>query len=98
MRTIKILDTIPEDHWIKKYHQKLHDQDLSLLTIRGYTYDLMYFRQWLLENHNSEPEITKITPTDIAAYRYYLIDTKRMKAATVNRRIQAVKKYFSWAL
>jgi site-specific recombinase XerD len=97
MRTIQILDSIPEDHWIKKYHQRLHDQDLSPLTIRGYTYDLMHFRQWLLETHNNEPKIAKITTTDIAAYRYYLIDTKRMKAASVNRRIQAVKKCFSWA-
>jgi len=92
-----MLNSIPENHWIREYHQKLLNQDLSSLTIRGYTYDLMHFRQWLLEAHEIEPEITKLTTTDIAAYRYYLIDTKQMKAATVNRRIQAVKKCFSWA-
>ena len=97
MRTIQILKTIPQNHWIKKYHQRLQDQDLSPLTIRGYTYDLMHFRQWLLETHSKEPEIKKITSTDISAYRYYLIDTKHMKPSTVNRRIQAVKKCFAWA-
>ena len=97
MRTIIYLDRIPEEHWIKKYHRQLQDQELASLTIRGYTYDLIHFRQWLLETHGNDPEIKKISATDIAAYRYYLTDTKRMKASSVNRRIQAVKKCFSWA-
>lgn len=97
MRTINILNRIPKGHWIKKYHHQLRDQDLSPLTIRGYTYDLMHFRQWFLETHDHEPEIKKISAADIAAYRYHLIDTKCMKASSVNRRIQAVRKCFSWA-
>ena len=55
MRTIQMLNSIPENHWIREYHQKLLNQDLSSLTIRGYTYDLMHFRQWLLEAHEIEP-------------------------------------------
>lgn len=97
MRTINSLEHVPEGHWIKKYYRQLRDQDLAPLTIKGYTYDLMYFRQWLQETHGNDPEIKKISTTDIAAYRYYLTDTKCMKASTVNRRIQAIKKCFSWA-
>lgn len=97
MRTIHSLDHIPADHWINQYHQRLYKQKLSPLTIRGYTYDLMHFRSWLVKTYHSEPEIEKISPTDIAAYRYYLIDSKQMKPSSVNRRIQAVKKCFSWA-
>lgn len=97
MRTIKTLHTIPKDHWLRGFHENLINEDLSAVTVRGYLYDLKHFRSWLIEIHAREPALEQLLTVDVAAYRQYLVDVKRLKASSVNRRIQAVKKLFSWA-
>lgn len=97
MRTIKTLGDIPKNHWLRKFHDWLIREDLSPVTVRGYLYDLKHFCSWLMEIHGDEPALDKLLTIDVAAYRQYLVDVKRMKASSVNRRIQAVKKLFSWA-
>jgi integrase/recombinase XerC len=96
MRTIKTSGAIPKDHWFREFHERLTSEDLSPVTVRGYLYDLNHFRSWLTEIHGSEPALEQLLTVDVAAYRQYLVDVKRLKASSVNRRIQAVKKLFSW--
>ena len=97
MRTIKTLDAIPKHHWIRGFHERLTSEDLSPVTVRGYLYDLNHFRSWLTEIHGREPALEQLLKVDLSAYRQHLVDVKRLKASSVNRRIQAVKKLFSWA-
>lgn len=97
MRTIKTLRSIAKDHWLRRFNESLINEDLSAVTVRGYLYDLNHFRKWLIEIHGHEPALEKLLTVDVAAYRQSLVDVKRLKASSVNRRIQAVKKLFSWA-
>jgi site-specific recombinase XerD len=97
MRTIKISGAIPKDHWLREFHERLTSEDLSPFTVQGYLYDLNHFRRWLTETHGREPALEQLLTVDVAAYRQYLVDVKRLKASSVNRRIQTVKKLFSWA-
>ena len=92
MRTINTLGAIPNDHWLRGFHERLISEDLSPVTVRGYLY-----RSWLTEIHGREPALEQLPTVDVAAYRQHLVDVKRLKASSVNRRIQAVKKLFSWA-
>ncbi|MDL1979377.1 MAG: tyrosine-type recombinase/integrase [Deltaproteobacteria bacterium] len=97
MRTIKAANAIPKDHWLRGFHERLISEDLSPVTVRGYLYDLNHFRNWLTESHGREPALEQILTVDLTTYRQYMVDVKHLKASSVNRRIQAVKKLFSWA-
>ena len=41
MRTILWLDSFPESHWLKQFHEALKSEDLSDVSVRGYLYDLI---------------------------------------------------------
>jgi len=97
MRTIKPLADISKNHWLWGFHNRLLNQDLSSATVRGYVYDLNHFRSWLVDINGREPSLENIATIDVSAYRQYMINTKGMKASSVNRRIQAVKNMFLWA-
>ena len=97
MRTIKATNAIPKDHWLRGFHEMLISEDLSPVTVRGYLYDLNHFRNWLTESHGREPALEQILTVDLTTYRQYMVDVNHLKASSVNRRIQAVKKLFSWA-
>ena len=97
MRTITGSNNLSEDHWLKQFQEALTSEDLSSVSVRGYLYDLNNFRNWIIEVHGREVALGKISSADLAAYRQYLVDVKGMKAASANRRIQAVKKLFLWA-
>lgn len=69
----------------------------SALTVRGYLADLRAFAQWF-EQVNGEPLTpAAVTPTDVRAYRRWLQRQGR-KAATVNRRLAAVRAWLAWAV
>jgi site-specific recombinase XerD len=38
-----------------------------------------------------------VTPTDLREYRGYLLNVERRQPATVNRRLAALRKFFTWA-
>jgi len=66
MRTIKSLGAIPNDHWLRGFHERLISEDLSPVTVRGYLYDLNHFRCWLTEIHGREPALEQLPMVDVA--------------------------------
>ena len=78
----------------KKYLMK---QDLSERTVKGYLDDLRFFSEWHEEIQNKKINWTKIKSFDLQTFREYLVTGKRQKVASVNRRIQALKRFFGWA-
>jgi site-specific recombinase XerD len=78
----------------KKY---LTQQDLSERTIRGYLDDLRFFSQWYEEIQNKKIDWPDVTDFDLQTFRQYLVTGKRQKVSAVNRRIQAIKRFFEWA-
>ncbi len=75
----------------------LCDQDRSERTIAGYAHDLNAFAEWFKQIHRRAPRPASVTPLDIREYRKHLTDTKKMKPASVNRLLAALRAYFSWA-
>jgi site-specific recombinase XerD len=79
----------------------LHDlvaQDRSEMTIKGYRSDLTGFAAWF-EQTNGEafsPEL--VTPLDVREYRQYLLNVKRQKPNTINRKLAALSVLMHWAL
>jgi|GEM_PF-4276913 len=83
-----------EDQWLPRFKQKLVQQDLAEATINGYLADLRYFCQWLEGLHDQPVDLAIVGVADIRAYRQDLVNRKRQKPATVNRRIQALRRLF----
>jgi site-specific recombinase XerD len=82
------------EQWLPDFKQKLIEHDLAPATVQGYLSDIGYFLRWLYELTGAD----EVTSLDIRAYRQYLVQTKRLKAATVNRRLQAIRRLFAWAV
>jgi integrase/recombinase XerC len=78
------------------FARRLAEQDLSPVTTRGYRHDLERFRCWIEAGRGAAP-LAGITAIDLINYRQHLIGAERLQATTVNRKIQALKKFFGWA-
>lgn len=83
---------------LARFKRRLINQDLSAITVNGYMHDLNYFFRWLREFEGRLVELKKIGSADLRAFRQEMINIKRQKAASVNRRVQALKRFFSWAV
>lgn len=83
---------------LSRFKKKLVQQDLSEVTIKGYLNDIDYFFRWLKTMYKKTIDIKKITSADLKAYRQEMVNLKRQKASSVNRRLQALKRFFAWSL
>ncbi len=75
----------------------LLEQDRAERTIDGYRRDLAHFATWFEQTTGRTPDPVRVTPLDIREYRQYLRTIKRLKPASVNRKLAALKTYFGWA-
>lgn len=81
------------------FARSLSEQDLSPVTARGYLHDLGRFRGWLEGEAGAKPrDLRRVTTVELVNYRQNLLRTERLQAATINRKLQAIKKLFGWAL
>jgi integrase/recombinase XerC len=83
---------------MKNFIEHLEGQDLSSLTIQGYSSDISHFIQWFTESNGDGQGTESITPLDMKEYKQYLLVTKRRKASTINRQLSAISMWMQWAL
>jgi site-specific recombinase XerD len=94
--TYRIIFMSENERCYKKFEKMLIKQDLSKQTINGYLYDVRAFLAWLKDFYQDDIEFTKVKTNDLQAYREYLVKVKRYKPASINRRIQAIKRFYNW--
>jgi integrase/recombinase XerC len=93
---------------LAQYHHTLCEQeDLSPVSVRNYLSDVRHFMAWC-EARETEHSIASqecagfdpqcITTPTITRYRTYLQMVQRQKAASVNRSLISLKRYFAWAI
>ena len=75
----------------------LRAADLAEATRRGYTADLGKFRSWIEERRGAPVALRRISTADLASYRQHLIRVEKLRTASVNRKMQALKRFFGWA-
>jgi site-specific recombinase XerD len=83
---------------MKKFIEHLEEQDLSSLTIQGYSSDISHFVQWFAETNGDAQGMESITPLDMKEYKQYLLVAKRRKASTINRQLSAISMWMQWAM
>ncbi len=72
---------------IDLYLEYLKQKDRSPLTIKGYGHDLAHFVRWFVQTNGEACTLVAITPSDVRAYRQFILTVERRKASTINRRL-----------
>ena len=82
---------------LEEFREYLDSQDISPRTIKGYLVDLHQFQRWFEQTNGEAMTMRRITPTDVKEYKHFLLNVKRRKAGTVNRRLAALSSLVRWA-
>ena len=81
-----------EHPWIAAFLKAFAREDVASVTVRGYRSDLGLFAAW----YDGRP-IEKLTAGDLAHFREYLSRDRAMKPASVNRKLEALRRFCRWA-
>ena len=83
--------------WLQPFLDRLAAEDRSAATRRGYRYDLLQLSAWYAALHGSLPELSRLTEHDLIAWRQHMLTLRQLKASTINRRLEAVRRLLRWA-
>jgi site-specific recombinase XerD len=75
-----------------EFARALAREDLSPLTVRGYASDVALFLDWYAPN-----KLEKLSAVDLIHYRQHLADEKGLRPASLNRRLEALRRFCRWA-
>jgi site-specific recombinase XerD len=82
---------------IEAFLVELRRQDLAASTVASYEGDLLAFGQWFATTTGETFSAQAMTPTDVRDHKAYLRAVQHRQAATVNRRLAALRKFCLWA-
>src|SRR5215218_6184117 len=82
---------------VDEFLAELHRQEASSATVRNYAADLRAFARWFVDSTGESFAARAMAPTDLRDYKPHLRTVKQRQAATVNRRLAALRKFFVWA-
>lgn len=83
--------------WLQTFLDRLAADDLSAATRRGYRYDLLQFIAWYIGLNSAPPELARLTEHDLITWRQHMMTQGGLKAASINRRLEAVRRLLRWA-
>ena len=88
--------TAAEPGWMTPFLASLARDDLAPATLRGYRYDLRHFLAWRRNVQDSAFVIADLAEYELIAYRQHMVAAGR-RPATVNRRLDALRRLCRWA-
>jgi len=65
-------------------------------TIKAYIFGVTDFIKWFEGTVGENFDSAAVTPTDLREYQEHLLTVRRLKPGTINRRVAALRKFFSW--
>jgi site-specific recombinase XerD len=81
------------DHpWLAGFLTQLRREDLSPMTVRGYQSDLQLFLRWY-----ESPALEQLSALDVMNYRHHLAGKSGLKPASINRKLEALRRLCRWA-
>jgi site-specific recombinase XerD len=82
---------------LEAFKQDLYSEDTSRNTTSAYLSDLSHFLNWYSQTFETF-DIAAVMPGDIRDYREHLQEqVPPLAPATINRRLAALRRFFSWA-
>lgn len=98
MRTIRIQGRLTPKKALDAFAKKLAHDDASATTRTGYLHDVAGFFAWYGTVEGRRSPIRSVVEMDIGSYRDHLLDVDRLKASTVNRKLQALRRFYRFAV
>jgi site-specific recombinase XerD len=92
------VDTIKSKRLLERFEAHLSGSALAPATVVNYIADLRAFLRWSEETDQAGSSPLSLDISDIQEYCSFLEETKNHAPATVNRRIQALRKFYSFAV
>jgi integrase/recombinase XerC len=89
--------TQPVSADIEDFVADLRRQESSPATVRNYAADLRAFARWFADSPGEPFAAKAVTPTDLREYKAHLRTVEQRQAATVNRHLAALRRFFAWA-
>jgi len=89
---------INDQEWLSQFERHLLACDLAPVTVSNYLADLQAFARWFRQRAESQASLLSIDPADVRDYCAYLQTTQRLSPGTINRRLQAIRKFAKFAL
>jgi len=97
MRVIRTADLHRDQDLIDRFKTHLIRQDLAPATVRAYLSDLDVFQRWLTWVFDDRVvPLSRVHTAELAAFRKSLIHDKNQRPATVNRRVQTLRAFYSF--
>lgn len=81
-----------------RFEEHLARLALASTTIVNYLADLKTFARWHADAKGAAYSLLELTPDDIREYRCHMQTNEEWAPATINRRLQAVRKFYSFAM
>ena len=81
-----------------RFEEHLARSALASATIVNYLADLRTFARWHAGVKGAASYLLKLMPDDIREYRRHMQTNEGWTTATINRRLQAVRKFYSFAM
>lgn len=81
-----------------RFEEHLARSALASTTIVNYLADLRTFARWHADVRGAASSLLELTPDDIREYRCHMRINEGWTPATINRRLQAVRKFYSFAM
>jgi site-specific recombinase XerD len=88
--------TINKNGLLEQFEIYLSNAALAPATVINYLADLRAFLRWSEERAGAAGSSLGLVTEDIQAYCFYLQETKGHAPTTINRRIQALRKFYEW--
>jgi integrase/recombinase XerC len=97
LRAIHAAEAITaEPGWMASFLDSLARDDLAPATLRGYRYDLRHFLAWHRSVQGDAFAIEGLAEYELISYRQHMVAAGR-RPATVNRRLDALRRLCRWA-
>jgi integrase/recombinase XerC len=80
------------------FEKYLENLDRSSKTIEGYLQDLRLFEKWFEQTNGEDFSPKGFTSIDGREYRSYLLTVEKAAAATINRKIAALRAFGDWTV
>ena len=80
--------------WLKYLLQKGRSEH----TVSAYRHGLSHFAKWYADIYNAELDLSLVMPRDVRDWKAYQKLVEKAAPATINQRLVALKRFFTWAV
>ena len=98
MDMVESSNEINDQEWLSQFERHLLACDLAPVTVHNYLTDLQAFARWFRQWAEGQASLLSINPADVQDYCAYLQTTQRLSPGTINRRLQAIRKFAKFIL